>query len=535
MWIQTSAAIASGNSGGPLLDQRGEVLGIITWATGSGQKLGFASDVRQLMALRDKLKPESVTLEWLTGPEEKLMELAQEFGGQRSFNTFTKPGAKSQEQRSPTFDYLPKVWEFAKTNQGKPVESVALRMLWGMAADPRCATNCGPVLKEAADRTLAAFADNPLHLYFIYSLQSSRLDETADFLRRLGDVTKDKRMRAAAWLSLAFNLAAEGEKLDKVDEAIKWAERLKTELPEVELAGDKVGITADELVFHWKYQLPGRTPPDLTGKDETGKPLSLADYRGKVVLVTFWADRIADCRDLYARQQRLLVLYTNRPFAMLGVNADDSGRLRQLREVKQIPWSSCADGPKGPIASAWRIESLPALFLLDEKGILRYCDAGRWNMETAVSKMVKALDNGLVQPDKEGALRLEAALGKVHGATKIEVEDGVARIGPWTKNDDWVTWEVNVPKPGKFKVSATYACVNPITTGLYLTTGTQRAVLKAKSTEDWKKYETADAGTVEITAAGVQTFNAKPVKTSSWKDIKLREFKLEPVKPEDGK
>ena len=46
VWIQTSAAIAGGSSGGPLLDHQGRVVGIVTWAAGSGQKFGFASDVR---------------------------------------------------------------------------------------------------------------------------------------------------------------------------------------------------------------------------------------------------------------------------------------------------------------------------------------------------------------------------------------------------------------------------------------------------------------------------------------------------------
>ena len=44
VWIQTNAAISGGNSGGPLLNRAGEVIGINTWVA-AGQNLGFAVDV----------------------------------------------------------------------------------------------------------------------------------------------------------------------------------------------------------------------------------------------------------------------------------------------------------------------------------------------------------------------------------------------------------------------------------------------------------------------------------------------------------
>lgn len=54
IWIQTTAAITNGNSGGPLLSMFGEVVGINTWGYNSGGNLAFASHIKHAMELRDK-------------------------------------------------------------------------------------------------------------------------------------------------------------------------------------------------------------------------------------------------------------------------------------------------------------------------------------------------------------------------------------------------------------------------------------------------------------------------------------------------
>lgn len=532
LWLQTSAALAGGNSGGPLLDQKGEVLGINTWVAGSGQKFGFASDVRHLAKLKSKLNPTAVPLAELTGPEEELREMAEEFGGNEIFGFFNRFKSNQPARPSPTQDYLPKVWEFARKHQGKPVESVALQLLWNMAGNPRCATNCGPAIQQAAARMLTAYADSPQHIATVYGLQHSRLPETADFLRRLGELTHDKRMRAAAWFALASSLAGEEKNLEKADEAIKWAERLQKELPEISYQGSKVAQVAEEMAFRLKHLIPGRKALSIVGMDENGKAVSLADHLGKSVLVTFWADRFPECHEHYERLRRLQALHLNRPFAIVGVNADDPARLNRLRKEDKVVWASCADGTKGPIAKAWHIESFPTMFLLDEKGAIQITEMENGKYESVIAESLKSLDGGAVQPGKDGSLVLDAGRARMHGIPRVVVKFGRAVIGNWTNPADGASWQVNFPKPGEYKVTAMHSAATVGTTStLVLGVAGQRASLKVNRTEGWGDFKTVDVGTISVQAAGIAEARAFPTKDKNWKDINLCEFKLEFISP----
>lgn len=70
-WIQTTAAISSGNSGGPLLNQKGEVIGVNTWVAG-GENLGFAAHVQHVNDLLEDQFAEVIPLADLIG---RMMEM----------------------------------------------------------------------------------------------------------------------------------------------------------------------------------------------------------------------------------------------------------------------------------------------------------------------------------------------------------------------------------------------------------------------------------------------------------------------------
>jgi thiol-disulfide isomerase/thioredoxin len=116
----------------------------------------------------------------------------------------------------------------------------------------------------------------------------------------------------------------------------------------------------------------GKLAPGISRAGVDGKTLTLLDYRGKVVLIDFWAELFDPCRDAYPVERALVKRYAERPFALVGVNGDGTRQEAQrVRAREKQTWPSWYDGLGGPIATRWEVERWPTLYLLDKKGVVR--------------------------------------------------------------------------------------------------------------------------------------------------------------------
>jgi AhpC/TSA family len=92
-------------------------------------------------------------------------------------------------------------------------------------------------------------------------------------------------------------------------------------------------------------------------------------------------------------EQLLVKRLEGKPFALIGVDADEMlETLKKTQEESKMTWRSFFDGMSGPIAKAWRIEALPAIYVLDAKGVIRYKDVRGEDMDKAVDKLLKEME-----------------------------------------------------------------------------------------------------------------------------------------------
>lgn len=136
----------------------------------------------------------------------------------------------------------------------------------------------------------------------------------------------------------------------------------------------------------------GATPP-LALQDLHGKLHPLKDYRGRVVLINFWATWCPPCRAEMPSMQRLKDKLTGQPFTILAVDMGESEEAVQ-GFLKEIPVNFTILLDKdGSALKAWKVFAFPTSFLVDKKGAVRYATFGakEWDDADALSKIDELL------------------------------------------------------------------------------------------------------------------------------------------------
>ncbi len=116
----------------------------------------------------------------------------------------------------------------------------------------------------------------------------------------------------------------------------------------------------------------GGATPALALRDPAGKPHKLADYRGKVVVVNFWATWCEPCREEMPSLQALRTELAGKGFEVLAVNLmESSERIAAFRDSELIDLPVLMDRD-GAAAKRWKVSMLPISYIIDRKGAIRY-------------------------------------------------------------------------------------------------------------------------------------------------------------------
>lgn len=138
----------------------------------------------------------------------------------------------------------------------------------------------------------------------------------------------------------------------------------------------------------------GRRAPEIGLRDLDGNPVKMADLRGKVVVVDFWATWCGPCKEEMPVLDRLYGKYRKKGLVVVGVSQDrDEDKVREFLRRRPVSFPIVHD-VRHAVAKRYQPGKMPSSYVIDRSGVVRYVhegysarDAARFDRE--IRKLLK--------------------------------------------------------------------------------------------------------------------------------------------------
>jgi peroxiredoxin len=186
--------------------------------------------------------------------------------------------------------------------------------------------------------------------------------------------------------------------LENTDKGAELIKQLQRDYPKTKPAqnADQILASIEKQAEAKKVQdslAEGKPFPDFSVTDTAGKPLSIANFKGKVVLLDFWATWCGPCVHELPNVIKTYDTYHAKGFEVIGISLDkDRQKLASFTKEKKMLWPQYFDGLmwENKLAVKYGVNSIPATYLLDGKGMIIGKDLRGEALDRAVAKALAA-------------------------------------------------------------------------------------------------------------------------------------------------
>jgi len=133
----------------------------------------------------------------------------------------------------------------------------------------------------------------------------------------------------------------------------------------------------------------GHKAPDFTVGGIDGNPIKLSDYKGKYIMLDFWASWCAPCRHENPNVVKQYAIYKPLGLNILGISLDqDKAKWQQAITADNLSWKHGSDlkSFEGPTERLFHIEAIPSNFIIDPQGVIIAKNVTGADLEQFLSK-----------------------------------------------------------------------------------------------------------------------------------------------------
>lgn len=143
-----------------------------------------------------------------------------------------------------------------------------------------------------------------------------------------------------------------------------------------------------------------RPAPKITVKDMDGKDVTLDSYRGKVILLDFWATWCKPCIKALPDLEKLQTQYGDKGFTVLGVSIDENPKkVTQFVGSKKPSYPILLDSGEEAAWPAFHVKAIPATFLIDRNGQIVKQWTGAIDQKVIAAEVAALLARGETKSD----------------------------------------------------------------------------------------------------------------------------------------
>jgi peroxiredoxin len=155
----------------------------------------------------------------------------------------------------------------------------------------------------------------------------------------------------------------------------------------------KSGRSIASVIEARKITAIGKIAPDFTQPDTIGNAVKLSDFRGKYVLVDFWASWCGPCRAENPNLVKTFNQYKDKGFTVLGVSLDQPGKKEAWLAAihkDELTWTQVSDLKfwDNKVAVLYGVKAIPANLLLDKEGKIIAKDLRGADLEKKLAEVI---------------------------------------------------------------------------------------------------------------------------------------------------